>query len=228
MADDGRFPRQRDWLPQAGVTLTALYDQALGFARVLHASQQRKSNGAPYLSHLLQVSGLVLQYGGDEAQASAALLHDAIEDQATAFGGPDLLRDVIGTRFGPTVLRLVELCSDCEGLPKPPWVWRKQQHVNRLAAASAYEALVPACDNLHNLRCINAELRAGRDPFAQLKCTPEQKLRHLSALLEVFEGLGLEVAAELRNEIAQLRRLLIERHICWEGQGVDLAAYATP
>jgi GTP pyrophosphokinase len=228
MADDGMALRQQDWLSQAGVALTPLYDQALSFARILHAPQRRKNNGAPYLSHLVQVSGLVLEYGGDEAQAIAALLHDAVEDQAGAFGGAALLRDIIGTRFGPTVLRLVDLCSDCEGAPKPSWAWRKQQHLHRLAAASAYDCLVPACDNLHNLRCINGDLRAGRDPFALLKAGPDAKLRHLSALVQVFEAVALPVAAELRQEMAQLRRLLIERCICWEGQGEDSAGYATP
>jgi len=228
MADDGNIPRQHDGLLKAGVALTPLYDQALNFARILHAAQRRKSNGAPYLSHLLQVSGLVLEYGGDESQAIAALLHDAIEDQATAFGGAALLRDIMGSRFGPTVLRLVDLCSDCDGAPKPPWLWRKQRHQQRLAGASAYECLVPACNNLHNLRCINADLRAGRDPFRLLIAGPEDKLRHLSALLEVFDANLLPVAAELRHELTQLRRLLIEGHICWQDQEMYSAAYATP
>lgn len=228
MADDGMALRQQDWLSQAGVALSPLYDQALNFARILHAPQRRKNNGAPYLSHLVQVSGLVLEHGGDETQAIAALLHDAVEDQAGAFGGAALLRDIIGTRFGPAVLRLVDVCSDCEGAPKPAWSWRKQQHLKRLAAASAYDCLVPACDNLHNLRCINADLRAGRDPFSLLKAGPEPKLHHLSALLEVFEALTLPPAAELRHEMAQLRQLLAERNIGGEGQGADSAAYATP
>jgi len=228
MADNGMALRRRECLPRAGVALTPLYDQALTFARVLHAAQWRKSNGAPYLSHLLQVSGLVLECGGDETQAIAALLHDAIEDQAGPFGGAALLRDIIGNRFGPSVLRLVELCSDCEGAPKPPWVWRKQQHLKRLAGACAYDCLVPACDNLHQLRCINAELRAGGDPFRRFKAGPEQKLRQLSALIEVFDVPALPVAAELRHEMTQLRRLLIERQIGWQGQGTEAVADVMP
>lgn len=232
MADSSGLPLshalyRQDWLAQPGVALTPLYDQAVQFARTLHSAQRRKSNGAPYLSHLLQVSGLVLEQGGDETQAIAALLHDAIEDQAESFGGAALLRDIIGTRFGPTVLRLVDLCSDCDGGPKPPWQWRKQQHVTRLAAASAYDCLVPACDKLHNLRCLNADLRAGRDPFRLLKAGAEEQLRHFAAVVEVFDAAGLELVKELRHELAQLRRLLIERHIFWEGQG-EAAVCAMP
>ncbi|MBV8063676.1 MAG: bifunctional (p)ppGpp synthetase/guanosine-3',5'-bis(diphosphate) 3'-pyrophosphohydrolase [Nevskia sp.] len=211
MADDGSVPVQQAWPMTVGVTLSPLYDQALNFARVLHNAQRRKSNGAPYLSHLLEVSGLVLEYGGDEAQAIAALLHDAIEDQATAFGGAELLRDIIAQKFGPTVLPLVELCSDCEGHPKPAWIWRKQRHLVRLSQASAADCLVPACDKLHNLRCLNAELRAGSAPFRNLKAGPAQYLQHFTALLELFEQRGLAVAAEIRHELGELRRLLSQR-----------------
>jgi (p)ppGpp synthase/HD superfamily hydrolase len=210
------------------VNLSPLYDQALNFARVLHAAQRRKSNGAPYLSHLLEVSGLVLEYGGSEEQAIAALLHDAIEDQAEAFGGAALLRDIITQKFGPTVLRLVELCSDCEGQPKPAWIWRKQTHVARLAQAGAEECLVPACDKLHNLRCVNAELRGGADPFRNFKASAEQYLQHFAALLPLFEQRGLAVAAEIRHELDELRRLLGQRELYREPANTGYACYAMP
>jgi hypothetical protein len=210
------------------VSLSPLYDQALQFARVLHAAQRRKSNGAPYLSHLLEVSGLVLEYGGSEEQAIAALLHDAIEDQAEAFGGAQLLRDIIAQKFGPTVLRLVELCSDCEGHPKPAWIWRKQRHAARLNQASAYECLVPACDKLHNLRCLNAELRAGLAPFRVLKAGPAEQIQHFSAMAEVFAQKGLAVAAEIRHELGLLRQLVRQRHFAGEAVETGYAACAMP
>ena len=225
MADGG----EEMWRKPAGaVTLSPLYDQALNFARVLHASQRRKSNGAPYLSHLLEVSGLVLEYGGSEEQAIAALLHDAIEDQAQAFGGVELLRDIIVQKFGPTVLRLVELCSDCEGHPKPAWIWRKQQHVARMARASAAECLVPACDKLHNLRCLNAELRAGGAPFRMLKASPTQQVNHFSAMAATFELKQLPVTVELWHELAELRRLLRVRHFADESVETEYGCYAMP
>jgi (p)ppGpp synthase/HD superfamily hydrolase len=227
MADDGAG-MWREQLAEP-VTLSPLYDQALNFARVLHAAQRRKSNGAPYLSHLLEVSGLVLEYGGSEEQAIAALLHDAIEDQAEAFGGAALLRDIIAQKFGPTVLRLVESCSDCEGHhPKPAWIWRKQQHVARLAQAGAAECLVPACDKLHNLRCVNAELRSGADPFRNFKASPAQYLQHFAALLPVFERQGLAVAAEIRHELDEMRRLLQLRELYSEPANGSYACHAMP
>jgi len=231
MADQGMPERQQGWAsPWASpaVALSPLYDQALNFARVLHAQQRRKSSGAPYLSHLLEVSGLVLEFGGDEQQAIAALLHDAVEDQAEDFGGAALLCDIIGNKFGPTVLRLVQLCSDCEGKPKPAWVWRKQRHLARLEQAPAYDCLVPACDKLHNLRCLNSELRHGDAPFRRLKAGPEEQLRHLSAMVALFEDKGLPLADDLRYELGQLRRLMAERHFTLPLPGADYAVYAMP
>ncbi len=228
MADNGEVPVQHGWRTTTGVNLSPLYDQALNFARVLHASQRRKSNGAPYLSHLLEVSGLVLEYGGSEEQAIAALLHDAIEDQAEAFGGAPLLRDIITQKFGPTVLRLVEFCTDCDGHPKPAWVWRKQRHLARLGQASAAECLVPACDKLHNLRCVNAELRAGTDPFRNFKAGPEQYLQHFSAVAEVFGRRRLAVTVEIVHELDELRRLLREHARREEQQLGEYARYAMP
>lgn len=225
MADDGGPMRRGQ---AEAVSLSPLYDQALNFARVLHAAQRRKSNGAPYLSHLLEVSGLVLEYGGDEQQAIAALLHDAIEDQAEAFGGAELLRDIITQKFGPTVLRLVELCSDCEGHPKPAWIWRKQRHAARLNQASAYECLVPACDKLHNLRCLNGELRAGSSPFRMLKAGPAQQLNHYSTMAAVFEQRRLAVTAEIWHEVAVLRRLLQDRHYIGEPAECEFGRFAMP
>jgi GTP pyrophosphokinase len=198
------------------VRLSTAYDQALQFARELHAEQRRKRNGAPYLSHLLAVSGLVLEYGGNEAQAIAALLHDAIEDQAESHGGAAALRQAIADRFGAAVLHLIELCSDCEGRPKPAWIWRKQMHLAKLSRASAYECLVPACDKLHNLRCLNSELRAGGAPFRKLNAGPEQQLRHFEAMLALFAARSLPLVADLQHELRQLRRLLAEQHLIGE------------
>lgn len=67
------------------------------------------ASNAPYVSHLLAVSSLVIEHGGDEDQAIAALLHDAIEDQ----GGPKA-RDEIMRRFGKRVTDIVEGCTDSQ------------------------------------------------------------------------------------------------------------------
>lgn len=56
------------------------FHDALHYASRLHAADMRKGTEIPYVSHLLAVCGLVLEHGGTEDEAIAALLHDAIED----------------------------------------------------------------------------------------------------------------------------------------------------
>jgi (p)ppGpp synthase/HD superfamily hydrolase len=64
--------------------LTNRFSQALSYAFGLHQNQKRKGTEIPYVGYLLCVAGIVLEYGGNEDEAIAALLHDAVEDQ----GGP--------------------------------------------------------------------------------------------------------------------------------------------
>src|SRR3954470_10900241 len=100
--------------------LTERFDDALVFARRLHAAQVRKGTAIPYVSHLLGVCSLVLEFGGGEDEAIAALLHDAVEDQ----GGAAMRAEIIA-RFGEAVAAIVDGCTDAETIPKPPWKERK-------------------------------------------------------------------------------------------------------
>jgi (p)ppGpp synthase/HD superfamily hydrolase len=73
--------------------LSERFDDAFRFAHQLHRDQRRKGTSIPYVSHLMTVSALVVEHGGDENQAIAALLHDAAEDQ----GGVQTLDDIRAT-----------------------------------------------------------------------------------------------------------------------------------
>jgi len=119
---------------------------ALAFAIDAHGDQRRK-DGSPYASHLLQVAGLVLEHGGSEAAAVAALLHDVVEDTTVTL-------DEIGSRFGMEVASIVESCTDAVDLPRGPSTWRarKEAYLAHVPSASTDAALVSACDTLHNLR----------------------------------------------------------------------------
>ncbi len=134
--------------------MTEPFEQALEFAARLHRGQRRKGSAIPYVSHLLAVTSLVLEHGGDEEEAIAAMLHDAIED----IGG-DSLRGQLHDRFGERVLAIVEGCSDCDTIPKPPWRERKQAFLERLPRATPSVRLVCAADKLHNARCLLADYR---------------------------------------------------------------------
>src|ERR1700729_817032 len=136
--------------------LSDRFDQALVYAAHIHGGQVRKGTTAiPYLSHLLMVAGLVLEYGGDEDEAIAGLLHDAVEDQGGLARRLDIER-----RFGPRVAEIVDGCTDAEVSPKPPWRARKEAYLQHLETVSASARLVSAADKLANVRSIIKDYRA--------------------------------------------------------------------
>src|SRR3954451_16615995 len=106
------------------------FDDALHFAFERHRFHVRKGSRVPYLSHLMSVSALVLEHGGSEDQAIAALLHDAVEDAAPG-QGPAVLGEIRG-RFGEPVATIVAACSDGldeEGNRQGSWPQRKRPYV---------------------------------------------------------------------------------------------------
>jgi (p)ppGpp synthase/HD superfamily hydrolase len=134
--------------------LGARFERALLFATRKHAGQHRKGTTVPYVAHLLSVAGLVLEAGGDEDLAIAALLHDVVED----CGGAPMLRE-IRRRFGKRVADVVDGCTDTDLDPKPPWRQRKEDYLKHLRTADADTRLVSAADKLHNVRSIVAAYR---------------------------------------------------------------------
>jgi len=138
--------------------LSSRFEGALILATRLHTNQVRKGASIPYIAHLLAVTALVLEDGGDEDQAIAALLHDAVEDQ----GGIETL-DVIRRRFGVRVAHIVEGCSDSFESPKPPWRERKINYLRHLREADIDVMRVSLADKLHNAYSILCELQQNGD-----------------------------------------------------------------
>lgn len=137
--------------------LSPRFALALQFANEIHSTQVRKGLGVPYISHLMAVSALVLENGGNESEAIAALLHDSAED----CGGQAMLGAVRAT-FGNDVADIVESCTDAFEEPKPAWRPRKEAYVAHLASASPSVKLVAGCDKLHNLRSTLRDLKSGQ------------------------------------------------------------------
>ena len=159
--------------------------RGVALALDLHATQTRKGTDTPYISHLLGVAGLVLEYGGNEDHAIAAMLHDAIEDQGVQH------EPVIAERFGPVVARIVRACTDADTLPKPPWHERKQTYIDHLAHADADVLLVSAADKLHNARAICADLKLhGLVLFDRFKGGLEGTLSVLSKACSMYSDGG--------------------------------------
>ncbi len=106
------------------MVISPRFRDAFSYAATLHTEQQWKLSGEPNLAHLLAVAALVMEHDGDEDEAIAALLHDAVEDQG---GLPTL--DEIRQRFGLTVADIVEGCTDATVTSKPPWRARKEASI---------------------------------------------------------------------------------------------------
>lgn len=164
--------------------LGARFEEALAYAAELHRTQFRKGTAIPYISHLLAVCALVLEHGGSEDEAIAAVLHDAVEDQ----GGPPTL-DEIRRRFGDRVASIVAACSDTDKTPKPPWRERKQAYIDHLREEQTSDSilLVSACDKLHNLRAIVADYeRIGAALWDRFNEGAEEQVWYYGELLDAF------------------------------------------
>ncbi len=175
--------------------LTEKFMQALAYATAIHGIDTRKGDGntTPYMAHLLGVASLVLEAGGDEDQAIAGLLHDAVEDA----GGEPRLRD-IEARFGDDVAAIVRACSDStdpEWKKRTPYWDRKQAYLDHLEQKADQRAvLVSIADKVHNARSIVTDLQGlheGADAHAYLdskfNATPEETLKYYSECLRIAE-----------------------------------------
>jgi len=185
--------------------LSSRFEEALRYACIVHAGDIRKGTSIPYVSHLLAVAALVLEYGGDEDTAIAALLHDAVEDA----GGEPRLAD-IRLRFGEAVAYIVDGCSDSKTIPKPPWRKRKEDYVAHLESATPSTLLVSCCDKLHNARCIVADLRdVGDALWGRFNGGREGTLWYYETLSATFERLDVPtpLSGELRRTISTMHDL---------------------
>ena len=186
-----------------GMLFTDRLVDAFAAARRLHATHVRKGTGTPYLTHLMAVAALVAEYGGDEDQVVAALLHDAVEDQ----GGRKTLES-IRDEFGETVAFYVESCSESDTQPKPPWRERKEAFLSRLAEAGPEVRLICAADKLHNARSMSRDLRtAGNALWQRFNGGRDGTLWYMQeALNTLAEGWSHPILAELAHALASLRK----------------------
>ncbi len=190
--------------PARPVTLGSRFETALVYAAHVHGGQCRKGTTVPYVAHLLGVTSLVLEDGGDEDEAIGALLHDAAEDQ----GGVDRLRD-IEARFGERVAGIVAGCSDTLVSPKPPWTARKAAYVAKLETEPAEVLRVSLADKVFNSRAIVRDVEAlGPGTWSRFNAPRADLAAHHRALLDVFsrrfEGPMTRQYAELVERMERL------------------------
>lgn len=164
------------------IKLSPRFLRAFQFAAEKHKNQARKASTIPYIAHLMGVASLVLEAGGDEDLAIAALLHDVVED----CGGAPMLREV-RRRFGDRVAKVVDGCTDSDTDPKPPWRERKDYYLRRLKTEDAGTRLVSAADKLNNIRSILSDYRAvGESIWSRFNGGREGTLWYYRALRDEF------------------------------------------
>lgn len=177
------------------------FDRALLYATHVHGAQTRKSTSIPYVAHLLAVAATVLEYGGSEDMAIAALLHDAVEDQ----GGEPRLAD-IRNRFGDRVADIVRACSDSvtANQPKEDWRARKKRYIEHLFSLDTDTLLVSLSDKIHNARSILRDLRKpeiGATVWRRFKGSREDTLWYYQQLATAFREL---LPGQLANELQEI------------------------
>ncbi len=182
-------------------TLTRRFDEAFGFAHELHAGQKRKGTAVPYLGHLMGVASIVLDDGGSEDEAIAALLHDAVED-----GGGRPVLEEIRRRFGDRVAEIVWACSDTDETPKPPWKERKTRYIAHVRQAGRDARRVSCADKLHNARSILRDYRAlGEKLWDRFTATGDQTLWYYKELVAAFQQPDRSaLVAELERVVSEL------------------------
>lgn len=192
------------------VRLNQRYADAVAYASTLHADQARKSTTIPYISHLLGVSSLVLEAGGDEDLAIAGLLHDGPEDH----GGQRIL-DEIRERFGARVADIVEGCTDSlaeDPEHKEEWRIRKERYISHLKEAGHDALTVSLADKLHNARAIVTDLMiTGTSTWVRFNATAEDILWYYGQILEIVqrrEG-NRFLVTNLGEAVQEMRRMAV-------------------
>ena len=188
--------------------LSEKFEEALIYATRVHVNQMRKKTRIPFVAHILGVTAIALEYGANETEAIAALLHDTVED----CGGAERLRD-IREKFGDDVARIVDGCTDTYETPKPPWLERKRSYIEHLKDSDSSTRLVSASDKLHNTRAILAELRRhGLEVFDRFAGKKDGTLWYYRTLVSAFRQHGdhADLIDELDRVVSEIEKSVRE------------------
>ena len=178
-----------------------------------HGRQTRKGKPISYMSHLLQVQGLVIDAGGSAEEAIAALLHDSLEDAPSPDDRAER-EELIAARFGQAVLRIVLDCTDTtpteSNSNKGPWRERKERYLAQLRRADRASLLVAACDKRHNLGDLVSDLRhEGLETLSRFNAGAVDQIWYYESLAEICRpSIPPRLARELEDLVSNLRTLI--------------------
>lgn len=186
--------------------LDSRFARALSLAVEWHGAQTRKGVTVPYMSHLMSVSAIVMEHGGSEDQAIAALFHDALEDARDAVEAANreaLMRE----EFGDTVAEIVLGCTDGkpnDGGAKAPWEVRKTAYLGAMSAKPTSTLLVAGSDKLHNLVCTVRDLRRdGPETLARFNAGPEGLAWYYGEIGKILAERNMPMANEYNVLLAE-------------------------
>jgi GTP pyrophosphokinase len=135
-----------DYLPDADLDII---ERAYIYSARVHEGQVRLS-GEPYLSHPLEVAGILADMKLDPESVTAALLHDVIEDTPAT---PEEIKAL----FGPEVLHIVSGVSKLSSLSFGTSQARQAESIRKMFLAMADDIrviLIKLADRLHNMRTL--------------------------------------------------------------------------
>jgi (p)ppGpp synthase/HD superfamily hydrolase len=157
------------------------------------------------MSHLLSVASLVLEHGGNEVQATAALLHDSIEDRGGNIKQTERLKETIQRKFGAQVLAIVVACSDADNSKeKKPWKERKEAYLCHMPTLLPAARIVSMADKLHNARCILADhIDIGRKFWKRFNASQREVIWYYQSLCAAYRQMpsGTPMEARLLREL---------------------------
>ncbi len=207
--------------PKRPTELTEAFELALALANTSHQGQVRKGTAIPYISHLLGVASLVLEDGGDEEDAIAALLHDAIEDCDLTL--LDFER-TFGVELGARIYATVDACSDrideLDARDEATWLERKRNYIEHLADPAIPDTVlrVSVADKLHNARSILADLREhGPGVWDKFNAGMHDQLWYYRSLTNaLIHRYPHPITSELASVVAEIGRIAEQHELATE------------
>jgi len=192
-----------------------LVNRAYRFSEMSHKGQQRAS-GEPYLSHPLEVAGLLVNFKMDVTTVIAGLLHDVIEDTRAT-------KDDLAREFGPEIADLVDGVTKIGKLAFSSREERQAENFRKMVVAMAHDLrvlMIKLADRLHNMRTLDYLAPEKAKKIAQETLDIYAPLAHRLGMAKVkaeLEDLALRVMQpedylELMRRVAK-RRLEREAEI---------------
>jgi guanosine-3',5'-bis(diphosphate) 3'-pyrophosphohydrolase len=126
-----------------------IIERAYVYSARVHEGQVRLS-GEPYLSHPLEVAGILTDMKLDVISVAAGLLHDVIEDTNAE-------PEAIERLFGPEVLLIVSGVTKLSSLSFHSSRARQAESLRKMFLAMADDIrviLIKLADRLHNMRTL--------------------------------------------------------------------------